>query len=320
MSLWSDYQATLKSVDVEEPVDLWLHRPAAFVLVLMLMPTPISPNVVTLASIAAGFCAAFAVVSDFSGHMPLAGALVFLSAVFDCADGQLARRRGTSSRFGRMLDGSADLIVSMALVIATAVLMWRRHGDDWQSGVVMGTVLRLTAVSCSHHTFLYDHYKNIYLRFTSESFGDNDQYDAACLRYEKENSNMDLVSRVAGFLYLVHLGGQKSALRLYDRETTTQLMNLPAYSEANAEIYRRHALPVLRHWRSGFGFGSLVFSIALALGFDAVGYLVVLRLGIYNLYLHMYLAPKQRRASRAAFDELGLSVEELENAPTPQPS
>ena len=44
---WSGYWQSLKSLDVEEPIDLYVHRPLAYLLARALLPTPISPNWVT---------------------------------------------------------------------------------------------------------------------------------------------------------------------------------------------------------------------------------------------------------------------------------
>ncbi|MEZ4409081.1 MAG: CDP-alcohol phosphatidyltransferase family protein [Polyangiales bacterium] len=54
--------------------------------------------------------------------------MLVASAVLDCADGQLARMRRTSSSFGRMLDGAVDAIVQAAVLSALAAHVWWRHG------------------------------------------------------------------------------------------------------------------------------------------------------------------------------------------------
>ena len=49
---WSGYWQSLKSLDVEEPIDLYVHRPLAYLLARALLPTPVSPNLVTLGPMA----------------------------------------------------------------------------------------------------------------------------------------------------------------------------------------------------------------------------------------------------------------------------
>ena len=94
---WSGYWQSLKSLDVEEPIDLYVHRPLAYLLARVLLPTPISPNWVTLVSMGVGLSSAVLIVSTRPHHFQWAALCAFLSAVFDCADGQLARMRKTSS-------------------------------------------------------------------------------------------------------------------------------------------------------------------------------------------------------------------------------
>src|SRR5918995_225267 len=131
MAFWDGYWKSLKPLEVEEPIDVWVHRPLAYLLARAAYPTPISPNLITFVSIALGIAASASMLQTFPHHLPVAGAALFLSAVFDCADGQLARLRGTSSAFGRMLDGVADLIVSSATVVGGTYLVWQQFREPW---------------------------------------------------------------------------------------------------------------------------------------------------------------------------------------------
>jgi CDP-diacylglycerol--serine O-phosphatidyltransferase len=77
-------------------------------------------NLVTSASLAAGFLALVAVPSQ----LPAAVALVVLAAVLDVVDGALARRAGGDRTFGAQLDSLADLLcfcVVPALALQHAV-------------------------------------------------------------------------------------------------------------------------------------------------------------------------------------------------------
>ena len=51
MGFWDAYFRSLKPLEVEEPIDVWVHRPPAYVLARILLPTPVSPNAVTFGSI-----------------------------------------------------------------------------------------------------------------------------------------------------------------------------------------------------------------------------------------------------------------------------
>src|SRR5688572_14259354 len=89
--LLDGYLKSLKPLAVEEPIDVWVHRPLAYLLARAALPTPISPNLITAMSIVCGLAAGSSMVISYPHHLQYAGLLIFLSAVFDCADGQLAR-------------------------------------------------------------------------------------------------------------------------------------------------------------------------------------------------------------------------------------
>src|SRR2546430_17505818 len=97
-----------KGVAIEEWIDLRFFRPLGIRIARALEPTGVSADQVTLWCILIGLVAGHL----FAYRDPwvnVIGLLLFiLSDVFDSADGQLARLRGTSTRFGRALDGIND--------------------------------------------------------------------------------------------------------------------------------------------------------------------------------------------------------------------
>ena len=127
-SFWAGYWQSLKSLDVEEPIDVYVHRPLAYLLARALLPTPVSPNLVTIASMLIGVSGAYLMVADVPYHWQWAALCTFTGTVFDCADGQLARMRKTSSVIGRMLDGTADVIVTAAILIAGGYHLYFKYG------------------------------------------------------------------------------------------------------------------------------------------------------------------------------------------------
>ena len=71
----------------------------------VLARTPVTPNALTL--IGAGLNALVAWIAA-SGNLALAGIVLLLSGLFDSLDGALARRTGTTSKFGAFLDSTLD--------------------------------------------------------------------------------------------------------------------------------------------------------------------------------------------------------------------
>ena len=131
-----------KGVAVEEWVDLKFFRPIGIRIARALQPTEVSADQVTLWAIVTGVVA---------GHLflyrdpwvNLIGFLLFVvSDIFDSADGQLARLRGTSSRLGRTLDGLGDHVRFLSLYVHLALRIGLA-GWPWQ-GFLLATVAMLS--------------------------------------------------------------------------------------------------------------------------------------------------------------------------------
>jgi phosphatidylglycerophosphate synthase len=307
--LLEGYWQSLKPAEVEEPIDVWIHRPLAYLLARILLPTSISPNVVTIGSIISGLLALSAMLANFPGHMPLAGLCVFLSAVADCADGQLARMRGTSSAMGRMLDGAADFVVSIAIVGGAACVVLRDHTGSWREFTLFAVAVAFTGVTGSFHTASYDHYKNLFLRLTHPKYHEGEDLDVARKRHAEAVSVQSVWVRAAWPIYLFYLKSQVDYIRGYDPYTTCQLNRLPTYTSERAAIYRKHNSSMMRQWRTWFGFGSLTFGLAVATATNLLGLYLILRGVLLNIWYFAYMMPRQRRASREAFQQIDISVE-----------
>jgi phosphatidylglycerophosphate synthase len=115
------YTSSLKSDVSDELVNTHVIRPAAGVLVRLLYRTRVTPNHVTLASIAVGLVAAFLFGAGTYRMSVLAGLLVTLKDILDSADGQLARAQKSFSRGGRFLDSIGDIIVNAAVFTGISV-------------------------------------------------------------------------------------------------------------------------------------------------------------------------------------------------------
>ena len=123
----------------QEPLCELLFRPVAHLVVLLLLPLRVPPQLVAAASGATGIAAA---VELAQGRFLLAAILVQLKTVLDNADGQLARLSGRTTPFGRYLDSELDLVVNAALFAAVG---WST-GRPWLAAagfVALTTVLNV---------------------------------------------------------------------------------------------------------------------------------------------------------------------------------
>ncbi len=309
VGFWSGYWKSLKPRSVEEPIDVWVHRPVAYVLAKALLPTPVSPNVVTLVSILFALAAGVLFALATPAEVRLGGLCLFFSAVFDCADGQLARMRGTSSPFGRMLDGAADLVGISAAVGGAAWVLFTKFPDPWWARWVVLGLAVATAVTGSFHTSMYDHYKNVYLRLTTDGHSEAEDYESAVERHAaRDPAQMGLAARIAWPIYLFYVRSQTEYTASFDPWSSARLALYPPFDAERARIYERHAGRLMKAWRTWFGFGSLVFGIAVSAVFDVFEWYMGFRLVVMNAAFYGYLRPAQRRASREAFREMGLAL------------
>jgi phosphatidylglycerophosphate synthase len=303
---WAGYWQSLKSLDVEEPIDVYVHRPLAYLLARALLPTPVSPNLVTIASMVVGVYGAYLIVADVPYHFQWAALCAFLSTVLDCADGQLARMRKTSSVIGRMLDGTADVIVTAAILIGGGYHLYFKYGagNVWLGWAAVLFTL-VAGVATSIQTTLFDHYKTVFMKLAVPGFKEAESYPEARRRYEAQES-FTLVSRLAWALYLQFVGNQSRTVRKFDPQTVTEFSILGDYDPARAQIYREHMAGVMGTWRRWFGYGSLMIGITLALALELPEYYLLARLTVYGVVFYGPLMHRQRRASARAFAALGV--------------
>jgi phosphatidylglycerophosphate synthase len=307
MGLLADYRASLKPLDVEEPVDVFVHRPVGFVFARLAMPTPVTPNQITVLSMVLGLCAGASMIARFPHHGVVAGACLLLSAGFDCADGMLARMRRSFSEIGRMLDGVADL-VSLVFALTGAIwFMCVRWASEPKLLAVILVGSAITIQTSRSHTLAYDHYKNLFLRMTSPGSKDGDDVRAARASYDKARAEGSLgpVKRVLYAVYFDYLGSGLRFFRGFDPSTTIYYDALPAYSPENAAIYRKHCLRPMKLQGALFGVGSLMLGLEIAFALGVPEAYLVFRLVVLNGIFWLVLGPMQRRASAEAFREIG---------------
>src|SRR5450432_3697404 len=310
MGFWDAYFRSLKPLEVEEPIDVWVHRPPAYVLARILMPTPVSPNSVTVGSIILGLAAGAAIFASFPWHLQAAGVLIFSSAVLDCADGQLARLRKSSSAFGRMLDGVADLVVSSVVVGGGAWLVLRKFQEPaWVFAVTLVLTL-LTILTGSFHTTMYDQFKNVFLRMTHPSYREDEDLDAAEARFRAQRGAQSALIGVVWRVYFFYLRSQENYAHKFDPYAKQLVRAFPEFTAGHAAIYRKHAGSAMRLWRRFFGYGSLLFGLAVSIGFDVTEYYLLYRLVLLNAVFYGHLRPQQRLASMRTLQE----IEEMASA------
>lgn len=113
----------------------------------MLAPTRVRPVHLTVCGLLFG-CAAVAVIVWRPAWSPLAAVFVLAAWFFDRADGQLARRQDTVSRWGAWLDANVDELLDVGLHVALAAVAAAQTASPvpW---------LLLIAFLAGKHLFMY---------------------------------------------------------------------------------------------------------------------------------------------------------------------
>jgi len=149
-----------KGHEVEEWVDLRFFRPLGIRVARALLPTRVSADQVTLWTLLVGLAGSHCFLYASPWVNALGFVLLVVSDVFDSADGQLARLRGTSTPFGRVLDGLSDTARFTSLYAHVILRLVLHHGWSVQAAALLGVVAGVShswqsaAVDCIRHAFL----------------------------------------------------------------------------------------------------------------------------------------------------------------------
>jgi phosphatidylglycerophosphate synthase len=157
--LLSEYRALLKPLAIEGAPDLFIFRPVAFLLVQVLRRFPITPNQVSFSAIGTGLLCGFCLSLGTRRSFLWAGSIYLLTVVLDCADGMLARLKGSGTPLGRVVDGFIDYSNGVAVMIGLGIGT-SRMGLDLPLGP--WPVVALAGASMALHCGVVDYFRGQY--------------------------------------------------------------------------------------------------------------------------------------------------------------
>ncbi len=163
----SKIAATYKSMDTEEPIDIYFYRPLGYWLALLAEKLRITPNMITIASIFIGASAGVLFYYPNLSVNVIGMLLLVLANLFDSTDGQLARMTNNKTKLGRILDGMAG---NIWFVIIYVVLVLRCINQGWDNATVW-IIGSLAGASHIMHAAIADYYRTIHLHFMSGGKG-----------------------------------------------------------------------------------------------------------------------------------------------------
>ena len=133
------YQASLKSIETEDWLDLHVIRPLCYQIARLFAKFDIHPNTVTIWSMIIGVISAYFFAQTSFYYNGVTGLLINLVGVFllmwadifDCVDGQLARLTGKKSPIGRILDGMAGFVWFIPIYLCIVYRFYLHHDIEF---------------------------------------------------------------------------------------------------------------------------------------------------------------------------------------------
>lgn len=245
----SEFARMNKPREIEEFLDTYLIRPMGYGLVQILRHTKITPNMVSLAAVAAAICAAVAYY-----HRSLTGALLglffmLLTSALDSADGQLARATGRGTELGRLVDGLCDNLSFAAMYLAI-LFSWVHYVDRWFLAVFV--IMWLAGISHSAQSALADYQRQLFLFYCYGKGGPESESPEALK--ERIRVEPSWFKRFMLRLHTSYAREQRWLLRSSDelqRRFDDLGRDRPALRAAFAERYRAANTTLVKWWALG---------------------------------------------------------------------
>jgi hypothetical protein len=168
MSLKEEYKSSLKSIDVEEILDLLIFRPLSFLFVKLIYPTNLTPNQISIIAMFLGILSGVFYSFGTYEFIIFAAASFFMCNLLDCADGQLARLKKNGTRVGRIIDGLIDYVTAVATFVGIGIAL----GSNPEFGPKYWIVVAAGGISRAFQNMYFDYFRNLYLRYVYHKVDD----------------------------------------------------------------------------------------------------------------------------------------------------
>ena len=262
-------EATFKSQDTEEWLDVHFTRPLGLLWANFFNRFNVHPNVVTVLSIILGAAAGVMFYYPDLVHTCIGILLLVWANIYDSTDGQMARMTGKKTRWGRILDGFAGDVWFFTIYFFICLRLTPVWGVwIWLMAAVSGFVCH--ARQCQ----LADYYRNVHLYFLKGEGGSElDSYERLREEFRSLPWRGNLVWKV--FLFS------------YGNYTRTQERMTPAFQALKRALAARFGRRLPMRLRDDFRAGSLpLMKYANILTFNtrAIFLYAVLLLGVPWVY------------------------------------
>jgi phosphatidylglycerophosphate synthase len=140
------------------PVTRWLYRPVSVRLTRLLLRTPVSPNQISFAVAALGALGVYATAHASYDMVVLGSAIILVAAYLDGCDGEVARLKVRSSRFGAWLDTITDEFTTVGYMAALGYHNYLRYPQPWVlASILFGLVTYLITIYAIYYYLIVVH-------------------------------------------------------------------------------------------------------------------------------------------------------------------
>lgn len=219
--LYNEFRRCLKPIYIEEIFDLFIYRPIAYLLVKAAQPFPITPNQISVLGIGAALVGALMFAQGTPVGFLLGGLATLAVSVLDCADGMLARLKGTGTTMGRVIDGLFDYTTSTLLLVG---FWWGARSGTYELPFTPWIMFLAAGLLIAVQSMVVDYYK---AQFLAHALGQGRSIEHEIGMLESELQRLTAlgghyVDRVLIALYIfyshVQAKTQRRSNRLYDRD------------------------------------------------------------------------------------------------------
>lgn len=294
----SNLQASLKSSDTEEWIDLIFYRPIGYYWALLFEKLKITPNAVTIASIFLGVGSGFFFYYDDLLFNLIGMCLLVWANMYDSADGQLARMTGQKSEFGRILDGTSGDLWFISIYAALCL----RMTPEW--GYPIWVLAAFAGLVHSKQAAVADYYRNIHLFFLKGKAGS--EFDTskqqreifASLSWKKEPFRKTYL-----WFYANYTASQEQVSPAFQRFFKALVAKYgETFPQDIRDAFRKRSLPLMKYTNI-LSFNTRVIVLFISLIFDVPWVYFVFELTVLNGLL-VYMVCKHEALSKMMYQKL----------------
>ena len=295
-----NYEASIKSQDTEEFIDLWFYRPLGYHCALFFRNRGIHPNIVTILSIILGVAAGICFAQE-SLRWNMAGILLLMWAnQYDSTDGQLARMTKQYSRIGRILDGvSGDL---WFFSIYFAICFRTNATSDFFGPMpwLIWTIAIVAGICHAQQAAMADYYRNFHLYFLKGEEGS--ELDSSVQLKEKLSQlswGKNFFQKLTLTFYTNYTVGQERLTPWMQRlrKAMAQKWGKEVPSQEFRDAFRAKSLPMMKYTNM-LSFNTRTFALFAAIFAQMPWLYFAFELTVLNIMLVYMLCCHERFCRR----------------------